>query len=75
MFVYQLYKAGTGPVAMINIKTDTIVAAGAIMAGMPAVDNMDMADYNSIETGDWVKVDSANGTVEIIKKGGKIGCF
>lgn len=69
--VYQLYKEGTGPVAMINIKTDTIVAAGAIMAGMPTVDNLDLADYNSIETGDWVKVDSANGIVEIIKKGEK----
>ena len=67
--VYQLYKEKTGPCAMINLKTDTIVAAGAIMGGMPTVDNLAPEDYNSIETGDWVKVDATNGTVEIIKKG------
>lgn len=73
--VYQLYKEKTGPCAMINLKTDTIVAAGAIMGGMPTVDNLELDDYNSIETGDWVKVDATNGTVEIIKKGGEINVF
>ena len=67
--VYQLADEKTGPCAMINIKTDTIVAAGAVMGGLPTVDNMDPTDYNSIETGDWLKVDATNGTVEIIKKG------
>ena len=69
--VYQLYKAQTGPCAMINQKTDTIVAAGAIMGGTPTVDNMDAADYESIETGDWVKVDSVNGIVEVTKREAK----
>lgn len=69
--VYQLYREKTGPCAMINMKTDTIVAAGAIMGGMPTVDNLSPEDYNSIETGDWVKVDSINGTVEVTKKGEK----
>lgn len=67
--VYQLYDEKTGPCAMINIKTDTIVAAGAIMGGLPTVDNLDTHDYHSIETGDWVKVDATNGIVEITKKG------
>jgi predicted aconitase with swiveling domain len=66
--VYQLYKEKTGPCAMINLKTDTIVAAGAIMGGFPTVDNLSPEDYNSIETGDWVKVDSLNGIVEVTKK-------
>ena len=67
--VYQLFKEKTGPCAMINMKTDTIVAAGAIMGGLPTVDNINADDYNSIETGDWIKVDATNGTIEIIKKG------
>ena len=54
---------------MINIKTDTIVAAGAIMSKLPTVDNLPQDVYDSIETGDWVKVDATNGIVEIIKKG------
>lgn len=69
--INQLAEEKTGPCAMINIKTDTIVAAGVIMAGLPTVDNLDIADYNSIETGDWVKVDATNGIVEITKKRGK----
>jgi len=67
--VYQLFKEKTGPCAMVNMKTDTIVAAGAIMGGLPTVDNINADDYNSIETGDWIKVDATNGTIEIIKKG------
>lgn len=67
--VYQLYREKTGPCAMINLKTDTIVAAGAIMGGLPTVDNLAPEEYSSIETGDWVKVDSINGTVEVTKKG------
>lgn len=67
--VYQLAEAKTAPCAMINIKTDTIVAAGAIMSKLPTVDNLPQDVYDSIETGDWVKVDATNGIVEIIKKG------
>jgi predicted aconitase with swiveling domain len=69
--VYQLFREKTGPCAMINLKTDTIVAAGAIMGGLPTVDNLSPEDYGYIETGDWVKVDSINGLVEVAKKGEK----
>lgn len=67
--VYQLFREKTGPCAMINLKTDTIVAAGAIMGGLPTVDNLASDDYLAIETGDWVKVDAVNGVVEVTKKG------
>jgi predicted aconitase with swiveling domain len=50
--VYQLYKGKTGPCAMINLKTDTIVAADAIMGGLPTVDKLSMENYGCIENGD-----------------------
>lgn len=70
-YFYQLVKGGGGPVAMIMNKADTIVAAGAIMSDVPTVDALENGAYDTIETGDWVKVDATNGTVEIIKKGEK----
>ena len=69
--VYQLIEGKTGPIAFVNHKTDTIVAAGCIMGRLPTVDNLSDEDYHSIETGDWVRVDSVNGTVEIIRKKGE----
>jgi uncharacterized protein len=69
--VYQLFKKGTAPNAIINVATDTIVAAGVIMAGLPTVDHMKQDPYKLIKTGDYVKVDATKGTVEVIKKGEK----
>lgn len=70
-YFYQLIKGGGGPVAMIMDKADTIVAAGAIMSNVPTVDALEDGAYAAIETGDYVRVDATNGTVEIIKKGEK----
>ena len=69
--VYQLIKEGGGPAAMIMQKADTIVLSGAIMSQLPAVDMLMDGAYDTIETGDYVKVNATDGTVEIIKKGEK----
>lgn len=68
-YFYQLIKGGSGPVGMIMNKADTIVAAGAIMSDVPTVDALENGAYNTIETGDYIKIDATNGVVEIIKKG------
>lgn len=68
---YQLMKEGGGPAAVIMKKADTIVLSGVLIAGCPTVDMLENDAYDTIETGDYVKVDSANGTVEILKKGEK----
>ncbi len=67
--VYQVVKEGGGPAAMIMKKGDPIVISGAVMAKCPTVDALEGDAYDEIETGDYVKVDATNGTVEIIKKG------
>lgn len=60
--IYGLKKNGMAPAAIINKETETIVAAGVILAGIPCVDGIDI---NKIKTGDKLVVDADEATVEI----------
>jgi len=61
--IYGLEKNGVGPAAIINSETETIVATGAILAGIPCVDNIDI---KKIKTGDKLLVNADKGEVKII---------
>ncbi len=52
--IYRMKKAGKAPVAIVCEETETIVAVGAIISGIPMVD---MVDISKIKTGDKVTVD------------------
>lgn len=64
--VYQLAKYKTGPKAMINLQTETIIAVGAIMGGLPVMHQLEKNPLEFIRTGDYVKVDADTGIVEVI---------
>jgi predicted aconitase with swiveling domain len=64
--IYQLKKNGAAPSAMINIKTEPIVAVGAIISGIPLVDRVEKDPVTTIKTGDKVLVDAIVGSVEIL---------
>lgn len=49
--LYRMARAGTAPVAIINAESEAIVAVGAIIAGIPMVDQIDITQ---IRTGDRV---------------------
>ena len=66
--VYQLAKSKTGPKAIINLTTETIIAVGAIMGGIPVVDQLEKDPYGLISDGDYVTVDATQGIVTIEKK-------
>jgi predicted aconitase with swiveling domain len=66
--VYQLAKEKGGPKAMINVTTETIIAVGAIMGGIPVIDSLEVNPLEAIKTGDYVKVDAVRGTVEVEHK-------
>jgi len=51
--LYRLSRSGLAPAAIINARSEAIVAVGAIMAGIPMVD---LVDISQIETGDWVEI-------------------
>jgi uncharacterized protein len=58
--VLRLGRSGRGPVAMINAESEAIVAVGAILAGIPMVDHVDIG---AIIDDDWVVVDGNTVTV------------
>jgi hypothetical protein len=62
--IYGLNKNGVGPSGIINKETETIVATGVILAGIPC---MDQIDIDKIKDGDTVLLDADKGEVKIIK--------
>ena len=59
--IYGLKKNGVAPKAIVNKETETIVATGAILAGIPCVDGIDI---DQIKSGDNLKVNADEGIVE-----------
>ena len=57
-----------GPLAIINVKSNMVETAGALLAGIPIIDRLDRNPIEVIETGDWVVVDGEKGIVEVTKK-------
>jgi predicted aconitase with swiveling domain len=62
--IYGLNKNGVGPSGIINKETETIVATGVILAGIPCIDQINI---DKIKDGDTVFLDADKGEV-IIKK-------
>ncbi len=58
--IYGLKKNGVAPAAILNKETETIVATGVILAGIPCVDSLEI---EKLKTGDKLVVDADNATV------------
>lgn len=71
--ILELVRNGVAPAAMINRKTEVILASGAILADkfyqvqMPMIDQFDGDPVTEIKTGDLVEVDGDNGLVTVCK--------
>jgi hypothetical protein len=65
--LYDMAKRGTGPKGIVNIRTDSIVAIGAVMGSIPTVDQLERNPLEVIRTGDYVVVDGDSATVRIRK--------
>jgi len=63
----NLRKNGVAPKAIINKKTDTIIAVGAAMAEIPLVEVRDEKFFEAVKTGDRVVVNADEGYVELIE--------
>lgn len=64
---------GTAPLGMIFTVTTTKAALGAVVTRVPAVSELDRDPTRAIATGDWVRLDAANGLVEIDATGSHEG--
>lgn len=60
--IYGLQKNKVGPLGIINKETETIVATGVILAGIPCVDKIDISQ---IKTGDKVVLNADDGEVTV----------
>jgi len=60
--IYGIKKNGVAPAGIVNKETETIVATGAILAGIPCVDQIDI---EKIKDGDMVLLDADNALVTI----------
>lgn len=60
--IYGLQKNGVGPIGIINKETETIVATGVILAGIPCVDKIDIT---AIKNGDKIMLNADDGEVLI----------
>lgn len=61
--IYGLKKNSVAPAAIVNKETETIVATGVILAGIPCVDQIDI---EKIKNGDKILVDADKAEVTII---------
>ncbi len=52
--IYRLARAGRAPAAIVNAESEAIVAVGALIAGIPMVD---MVDISLLRTGMRVEID------------------
>ncbi|MCK4365694.1 MAG: DUF126 domain-containing protein [Thermoplasmatales archaeon] len=62
--IYGIKKNGVAPAGIINKETETIVATGAILAGIPCIDQIDI---DKIKNGDAIVLDADNSEVKIKK--------
>lgn len=60
--IYGIKKNGVAPAGIINKETETIVATGVILAGIPCIDQVDI---DKIKDGDTIFLDADKAIVEI----------
>ncbi len=64
--IYQLKKNNVAPAAMINLRCEPIVAVGAIISGIPLVDQTEKNPFEILRNGDSVLVDADNEYIEVL---------
>ncbi|MFE3845475.1 DUF126 domain-containing protein [Thermoplasmatota archaeon] len=62
--IYGLKKNNVSPLGIINEETETIVATGVILAGIPCIDKIDISKINN---DDEISLDADKGIVEIVR--------
>ncbi len=64
-FLYEMARCNTHPKGIINVRTDPVLAVGAIISSIPVVDRLDRNPIELIRTGDLIKLDADEGLVEV----------
>jgi predicted aconitase with swiveling domain len=65
--IYGMKKKGCAPAGIINVKSESVIATGAIISGIPMLDSLEEDPIEAIKTGDSIKINADEGYVEVEK--------
>ncbi len=65
---YYVKLLGKMPIGMICQKADPVIALNAIMNDFPIIDRLEVDPITAIKTGDYVKINADEGTIEVTPK-------
>ncbi len=65
---YMAKQLGNVPKGMICVEVEPVMAMVAIMNDIPMVHKLDKNPLEVIQSGDYIKMDATEGTVEVVKK-------
>ena len=66
--LYDMWLRQVAPIAILNRTADEVMVIGAIISDIPMMDSFDLDPVETIHTGDELEIDTAAGTVEILKR-------
>ncbi|MBN2285267.1 MAG: DUF126 domain-containing protein [Tissierellales bacterium] len=59
---------GIGPSGFIFPKMDSRTGVAAVVTGVPTITDLEVDPFTAIKTGDRIRIDGTNGTVEILSE-------
>lgn len=71
--LFSLRKHGSAPLAIVMERSDPIIVAGCVIAGIPLVDGLQDEFFKSVKTGDIIGIDPEKGVITIEGKEGSTG--
>jgi len=66
--LFKLASNNVAPTALIVKDVETVLVVSAVIAKVPLVDRLEQDPFETIHTGDFVKVDAEKGIVTITKR-------
>jgi predicted aconitase with swiveling domain len=63
--IYGMKKRGCAPAGIINVKSESVIATGAIISGIPMLDLLESDPLAEIKTGDNIKINAREGYIEV----------
>ena len=64
----DMVERGTAPLAILFQTTNPVMVQGAVLAGVAMLHRLAPDPVSTIYTGDWLRVDPAQGVVEILRR-------
>ena len=66
--MYKLEQHGTAPSGLIVLEPDTVLVSSAIIMELPMVDRVEQAFYDTIRTGDRVRIDTERQVIQLLER-------